>query len=147
MTNEPVSHPKMNEQGLSSRDTASESSSSGNSDMHDASFDLNEAAETSTANIRKRSAAENSLRPPPKKKKRVSFHMIDIHTHNVTLGDHPSTQGGPPLALDWEKLSSTSIRVDDYEHPTRVRREQTVSKTQPPIYATLLSTSRFLSLT
>jgi hypothetical protein len=40
---------------------------------------------------------------------------VKIHIHDVILGDNPSVQLGPPLALDWYNLGSAWYHIDDHE--------------------------------
>lgn len=48
--------------------------------------------------------------------RRVSFHEVEVRNYNVTLGDNPSVQKGPPLSLDWNYDPNHTIRpLEDYE--------------------------------
>jgi hypothetical protein len=49
------------------------------------------------------------------KKSCVSFGVVRIHTHDITLGDNPAVSTGPPLELEWDHCASESYDVDYYE--------------------------------
>lgn len=49
------------------------------------------------------------------KSKRLSFGQVNVHQHNVIMGDNPSCSTGPPVALDWKLLRSDTYHIDDYE--------------------------------
>jgi len=46
----------------------------------------------------------------------VKFGMVNIHTHDITLGDNPSVSRGPPLALNWNAVNSEHFTLEDYEN-------------------------------
>lgn len=50
-----------------------------------------------------------------KRKRKVSFFRVYIHSHQVILGDNPSVSAGPPLSIEWSSESSTSLPVEYYE--------------------------------
>lgn len=52
---------------------------------------------------------------PPLRRKRVRFHEVQIHIHQVRLGDNPSVSSGPPITLDWEPSESISFDLDELE--------------------------------
>ena len=56
----------------------------------------------------------------------VAFSTIEFHEHAMILGCSPSTTCGPPLEIDWEKMSTTMFSLDDYEElrpPRRVKQQ------------------------
>jgi hypothetical protein len=56
----------------------------------------------------------------------VTFSTIEFHEHAMILGCSPATTSGPPLEIDWEKMSTASFSLDDYEElrpPRRVRQQ------------------------
>jgi len=46
----------------------------------------------------------------------VKFGMVNIHTHDITLGDNPSVSRGPPLALNWDAVNSEHFSLEEYEN-------------------------------
>jgi hypothetical protein len=48
-------------------------------------------------------------------KRTVRFSDITIQCYPIIVGDTPGGTSGPPLAIDWEVISSTCISVDEYE--------------------------------
>ena len=53
-----------------------------------------------------------------KKKKKplhVKFNSIQIRNYDITLGDNPSCNYGPPVTLDWNYDEMEPISVDAYE--------------------------------
>jgi hypothetical protein len=65
-----------------------------------------------------------------KRRKQVSFNRITIREYPIIIGDHPSVQGGPPLTISWEHVSSVDIDVDMYERARELscRRERSEMK-------------------
>lgn len=56
----------------------------------------------------------------------VGFSTIEFHEHAMILGCSPATTSGPPLEIDWEKMSSATFSLDDYEEwrpPRRVKQQ------------------------
>jgi hypothetical protein len=53
--------------------------------------------------------------------KHVAWSTLEINSHVVTLGDHPSVSSGPPYKLEWTTFESVTLNVDEYEesHPGR----------------------------
>ena len=52
----------------------------------------------------------------------VSFHEINLRYYDQTIGDHPSTSYGPPIALDWHYEEAEPIHIDEYEEHRGSRR-------------------------
>ena len=52
----------------------------------------------------------------------VSFHEIHLRYYDQTLGDHPNTSFGPPIALDWHYEEAEPIHIDEYEEHRGSRR-------------------------
>lgn len=48
-------------------------------------------------------------------RKTVRFGTVTIFVHANILGDNPSVSAGPPLAIDWKALHSTTLSLDAYE--------------------------------
>lgn len=47
----------------------------------------------------------------------VTFDTVEINEHPITLGVHPSVEGGgPPIELEWQSQSYEVTTVDDFEH-------------------------------
>ena len=74
------------------------------------------------------------IRPEPtasrkKKKKSVSFSVVEIRRYPVTLGDNPSCNNGPPIQIDWEYIELPSIPLNASElfHRERSRGGSPVS--------------------
>jgi hypothetical protein len=53
----------------------------------------------------------------------VKFQSIQIRNYDMTLGDNPSCNYGPPVALDWSYDDAGSIPLDDYEESRGTRRK------------------------
>ena len=53
----------------------------------------------------------------------VKFQNIQIRNYDMTLGDNPSCNYGPPVALDWSYDEAGSIPLDDYEESRGTRRK------------------------
>jgi hypothetical protein len=52
----------------------------------------------------------------------VSFHEIKVRYYDQTIGDHPNTSYGPPIALDWHYEEAEPIHIDEYEENRGNRR-------------------------
>jgi hypothetical protein len=48
-------------------------------------------------------------------KNHVTLTTIQMHHHEVMLGDHPSVSSGPPLTIDWNPFESFTLDLDNYE--------------------------------
>lgn len=64
---------------------------------------------------------QNNRRKLNSRGKGVSFGVIEIREHAITLGDNPGSLGGPPITISWQAQDHTSLLVDEYERmrPTR----------------------------
>jgi hypothetical protein len=48
--------------------------------------------------------------------KSVRWSTIEVHSHDVVLGDHPCCSvEGPPLSIGWNSISTIEMSIDDYE--------------------------------
>ena len=56
------------------------------------------------------------------KSNRVSFDMIEVREHDLTLGDNPSCSHGPPVSMKWKHNNSFRMSLDDYETERGSRR-------------------------
>ncbi|CAB9512201.1 expressed unknown protein [Seminavis robusta] len=57
----------------------------------------------------------NSERVPSLlRRKRVSFHTVDVCEHAITLGDNVVSEGAP-LTIEWEAMHSSVHSVDEFE--------------------------------
>lgn len=56
-----------------------------------------------------------------KSKKSVSFGKVDIHYHEMVLGDNPYCHDGAPVEIDWKRFDHESKDIDEFE--SRVREE------------------------
>jgi hypothetical protein len=65
--------------------------------------------------------------PSPTK---VRFGTVNVHTHDIALGDNPAVKTGLPLSLDWENIGSECFGVDAFEkmHEGRARKASRISK-------------------
>jgi hypothetical protein len=55
--------------------------------------------------------------------KSVRFGDLEIHNHEIILGDNPAiSRGGPPIAIGWRVLRTDRISVNDYERFRPARR-------------------------
>lgn len=50
----------------------------------------------------------------PKDMKRVSFDTVEIHYHEIELGDNPNCLG-PPLQIGWEPFAIKQVHVENFE--------------------------------
>lgn len=57
-------------------------------------------------------------------KHRVSFSEVHVHEFAQWLGDNPSVSQGPPIALSWNRVNTTVIKIDDYETSRGRRRSE-----------------------
>mmetsp|Transcript_10534 Transcript_10534/g.14789 ORF Transcript_10534/g.14789 Transcript_10534/m.14789 type:complete len:145 (+) Transcript_10534:212-646(+) len=57
-------------------------------------------------------------------KKRVAFGRVVIREYERDLGDNPSVDCGPPIAIGWRYSPSHTHSVEEYEskHPSQKRR-------------------------
>mmetsp|Transcript_20010 Transcript_20010/g.28344 ORF Transcript_20010/g.28344 Transcript_20010/m.28344 type:complete len:149 (+) Transcript_20010:172-618(+) len=60
------------------------------------------------------------------RKKRVSFGRVAIREYERDLGDNPSVDCGPPIAIGWRYSPSHNHSVEEYEsiHPSQKRKSQ-----------------------
>ena len=56
-------------------------------------------------------------------RKACSFTNIDIHEHEVILGDNPCAYG-PSLSLGWKRVGTLSLPLEQYEDSKQFRRNQ-----------------------
>jgi hypothetical protein len=49
----------------------------------------------------------------------VTWSTVEINSHEVLLGDHPSVSNGPPFTIEWKAFESVKHTVAEYEecHP------------------------------
>ena len=47
--------------------------------------------------------------------KGVRFSEIIIHEHPIIVGDNPGGVKGPPLTISWNRVSSQTFHIDDFE--------------------------------
>jgi hypothetical protein len=62
-----------------------------------------------------------SLKKPEKS---VSWGSLEMHSHQVLLGDNPSVSAGYPITIGWKKDASQALSVDDYESGLAGRRSR-----------------------
>lgn len=72
-------------------------------------------ASSSKENSRSLSLSHDSTECCKEKRKSVSFNEIHLRIYDQTLGDHPSTQDGPPITLDWSYEDAGVYDLEDYE--------------------------------
>mmetsp|Transcript_7836 Transcript_7836/g.10018 ORF Transcript_7836/g.10018 Transcript_7836/m.10018 type:complete len:191 (-) Transcript_7836:176-748(-) len=58
----------------------------------------------------------SSIKHTINSEKRVSFGILYIHEHRVTLGDNPSVSCGPPICLSCKTGRSTTLSIDDFDN-------------------------------
>lgn len=51
----------------------------------------------------------------PSVKKSTSFSTVEIREYNIVIGDNPSVSRGAPIGLGWKYVSSSPIKIDEYE--------------------------------
>lgn len=54
----------------------------------------------------------------------VRFGEITIREYPSIVGDNPGSNKGPPLAIDWNHVSETTVSVDEYEQHRPQRRDK-----------------------
>ena len=67
------------------------------------------------------SSNRNLTVPKQKSKKSVSFGQVDIHYHEMVLGDNPYCHAGAPVEIDWKRFDHECKEIDEFE--SRVREE------------------------
>ena len=45
----------------------------------------------------------------------VAWSTVEINSHEVMLGDHPSVSSGPPITIKWDAFESVKLTVAEYE--------------------------------
>jgi hypothetical protein len=45
----------------------------------------------------------------------VTWSTVEINSHEVILGDHPSVSNGPPFTIEWKAFESVKLTVTEYE--------------------------------
>ena len=45
----------------------------------------------------------------------VTWSTVEINSHAVILGDHPSVSNGPPFTIEWKAFESVKLTVAEYE--------------------------------
>jgi hypothetical protein len=45
----------------------------------------------------------------------VAWSTVEIHSHEVILGDHPSVSSGPPFTIEWTAFESVTWTVAEYK--------------------------------
>mmetsp|Transcript_23270 Transcript_23270/g.35910 ORF Transcript_23270/g.35910 Transcript_23270/m.35910 type:complete len:265 (-) Transcript_23270:770-1564(-) len=60
----------------------------------------------------------------PSVDRNVSFSSIQVREYNMTLGDHPVSKSGPPVALDWNYEREDVVDLDTYEKARQPRRHR-----------------------
>lgn len=67
--------------------------------------------------------------------KQVRFGRVEIRDMAMELGQHPPTQGGPPINIGWDVVSVRELPVEVYEickydEPTRSENELKIDATE-----------------
>lgn len=65
--------------------------------------------------LRKYSSSTISDQQLEEKQNRVSFGVVSVRSHSITLGDNPSCSRGPPISLDWEIDQSETMDFEEYD--------------------------------
>lgn len=101
--------------------------SSNNTSSVDARDSLNDSCSDSHLEVKDTTTTEHNEDAVNKnnpRNRRVSFSTLELHSHELVLGDNPSTMVGPPLSIGWKKLHTDTVSVDDFEHHRGERRER-----------------------
>lgn len=48
-------------------------------------------------------------------KKKVSFDTVEVHYHDVILGDNPGCTEGPPIQIGWKPFATNKFQIDQFE--------------------------------
>jgi hypothetical protein len=54
----------------------------------------------------------------------VAWSTIEINSHEIMLGDHPSVSSGPPITIEWDAFRSVKLTVAQYEECNPVHRSR-----------------------
>lgn len=54
----------------------------------------------------------------------VSFDKVEIHYHDIILGDNPDCVEGPPISIDWGYFDKVTLSIDHFEHTRRGKRRK-----------------------
>jgi len=46
----------------------------------------------------------------------VTFGIVEVHSHEIILGDNPAVSLGPPVTVDWQAFDSLLLTVDKFEN-------------------------------
>jgi hypothetical protein len=52
----------------------------------------------------------------------VAWSTVEIHSHEVILGDHPSVSSGPPFTIEWTAFESVTLTVSAHEDECNTNR-------------------------
>jgi hypothetical protein len=87
---------------------------------------MRQLSDLSTLSTNEEEPTTNPQEEEPIMKRRcsssVSFHEINLRHYYQTIGDHPNTSCGPPIALDWHYEEAEPIHIDEYEEHRGSRR-------------------------
>ena len=65
----------------------------------------------------------DSSKTPSGHRKTVSFDKVEIHFHELILGDHPDCVDGPPIGIG-NAFGEKQVSVDHFEHTRRGKRRK-----------------------
>lgn len=65
----------------------------------------------------------DSSKTPSGHRKTVSFDKVEIHFHELILGDHPDCVDGPPIGIG-NAFGEKHVSVDHFEHTRRGKRRK-----------------------
>jgi hypothetical protein len=73
-----------------------------------------------------------NTKPSSSSRRSVTFSTVELHTHDLILGDNLAISAGPLLSTDWEGVKSDILDLEEYEAsrpPRRKQRDLIVPKT------------------
>lgn len=86
---------------------------------HDTNDDVNDDANVDTdvdTNNAHRTKEDSNSKRTLGSSSSVAFSTVEIRSFPIILGDNPACDdNGPPLAIDWQHVSSQRVRIDQYE--------------------------------
>lgn len=74
-----------------------------------------------TSSVRSKRRPRHHSMHLPFSDSRIRFSQVQVHYHDVVMGDHPCSTDGPPIALGWERVDSEVFSPHEFEEQRRQR--------------------------